>query len=76
MPGSAPNARTGPGDVAANLGFAFMPEHSVTHPGTIQRALVDPRVQRTIALISKRDRPHSPAVYYFMRATRTHRWLG
>ena len=62
--------------VAASLGFAFMPEHSVTHPGTIQRPLVHPHVQRTIALVSKRGRPHSPAVERFHGAMRTHRWLG
>jgi DNA-binding transcriptional LysR family regulator len=62
--------------VAAGLGFAFMPEHSVTHPGMIQRPLVEPTVERTVALATKRGRPHSPAVDSFLRAARAHRWLS
>jgi DNA-binding transcriptional LysR family regulator len=62
--------------VAADLGFAFMPEHSITHPGTIQRALSDPAVERTIALATMPGRPHSPAVAAFIQAARRHRWLG
>jgi DNA-binding transcriptional LysR family regulator len=62
--------------VAADLGFAFMPEYSVTHPGTIQRPLSSPAVERTIALMTMPGRPHPAAVAAFMRAARTHRWLG
>jgi DNA-binding transcriptional LysR family regulator len=62
--------------VAADLGFAFMPEHSVTHPGTIQRALTDPAVERTVALASMPGRQQGPAVAAFMRAARGHRWLA
>jgi DNA-binding transcriptional LysR family regulator len=62
--------------VAADLGFAFMPEHSITHPGAIQRALSDPAVERTIALATMPGRPHSPAVAAFIQAARRHRWLG
>ncbi len=62
--------------VAANLGFAFMPEHSVTHPGTIQRPLSDPSVERTIALMTMPGRPQPPAVATLLRAARAHRWLG
>jgi DNA-binding transcriptional LysR family regulator len=62
--------------VAADLGFAFMPEHSVTQPGTIQRALTDPAVERTVALASMPGRQQGPAVAAFMRAARGHRWLA
>lgn len=62
--------------VAANLGFAFMPEHSITHPGAIQRPLADPVVERTVALATMPGRPHAPAVAAFMRAARSFRWLG
>ena len=62
--------------VAANLGFAFMPEHSITHPGTIQRTLSDPHVERTVALATMPGRLHSPAVAAFVRAARAHRWLA
>jgi DNA-binding transcriptional LysR family regulator len=62
--------------VAANLGFAFMPEYSVTHPGTIQRPLAKPAVERTIALATMPGRLQPPAVAAFVRAARTHRWLA
>jgi DNA-binding transcriptional LysR family regulator len=62
--------------VAANLGFAFMPEHAVTHPGTIQRPLVQPAVERRIALVTMPGRQPPPGVVAFVRAARTHRWLG
>jgi DNA-binding transcriptional LysR family regulator len=62
--------------VAADLGFAFMPEHSVTHPGTIQRALTDPAVERTVALATMPGRQQGPGVAAFMRAARAHRWLA
>jgi DNA-binding transcriptional LysR family regulator len=48
--------------VAANLGFAFIPEHSVTHPGTVQRPLANPAVERTVALMTMPGRSQPPAV--------------
>lgn len=58
--------------VMANIGFAFMPEYSVTHPDSIRRPLVEPSVERTISLISMPGRKHSPAVAALVRAARTH----
>ena len=60
--------------VMANLGFAFMPEYSVTHPDTVRRPLVDPAVERKISLITIPGRRHSPAVSAFVQAIRAHRW--
>jgi len=60
--------------VMASIGFAFMPEFSVTHPDSIRRPLVDPAVMRTISLITVRGRKHSPAVAAFIRAVRAHKW--
>lgn len=60
--------------VMANLGFAFMPEYSVTHPDTVRRPLIDPMVERTIHLVSVPGRKHAPAVAAFARAARAHRW--
>ena len=60
--------------VMANIGFAFMPEFSVTHPETVRRPLVDPAVERTISLITVSGRRHSPAVAAFVRTIRSHRW--
>jgi DNA-binding transcriptional LysR family regulator len=60
--------------VMANIGFAFMPEFSVTHPDSIQRPLIDPAVKRTISLITVRGRKHSRAVGTFIRAIRKYQW--
>jgi DNA-binding transcriptional LysR family regulator len=60
--------------VMANIGFAFMPEFSVTHPEIVRRPLVDPVVERTISLITVSGRRHSPAVAAFIRTIRSHRW--
>ena len=60
--------------VMANIGFAFMPEYSVTHPDSIRRPLIDPAVERTISLITVPGRKHSPAVAAFIRTIRAHRW--
>lgn len=62
--------------VMANIGFAFMPEYSVTQSDTLHRPLTDPAVERTISLISLPGRRYSPAVAAFVRAARTHRWPG
>lgn len=62
--------------VLANIGFAFMPEYSITNPATISRPLTDPAVERTICLVTVPGRPHPPAVARFVRAVRTHRWDG
>ncbi len=62
--------------VAAGLGLAFMPEHSVTHPGTIIRPLVEPEVERTVALMTSPGRPQAAPVAGFLRAARAHRWLA
>ena len=62
--------------VLARIGFAFMPEYSVTLPGLIQRALVGPEVSRTISLVTIPGRPFSPAVAAFVRAAQAFAWPG
>ena len=62
--------------VLARIGFAFMPEFSVTLPDVLQRPLVEPEVSRTVALVSVIGRPHSPAVAAFVRAARGFAWPG
>jgi DNA-binding transcriptional LysR family regulator len=62
--------------VLARIGFAFMPEYSVTLPGVIARPLVDPEVKREVALASMPGRPHSPAIAAFLRAARSFSWPG
>lgn len=53
--------------VLARIGFAFMPEYSVTLPDLLQRPLVEPSVSRTISLVSVPGRPFSPAVLALVR---------
>jgi len=60
--------------VMANIGFAFMPEFSVTHPDSIRRPLVEPAVKRTISLITVPGRKHSPAIASFIRSVRSYKW--
>ena len=62
--------------VLARIGFAFMPEYSVSLPGLLQRPLIDPVVQRSIAPITVPGRPHSPAVAAFVRAAKSFAWPG
>lgn len=62
--------------VLARIGFAFMPEYSVTLPELIQRPLIDPVVTRTIALACMPGRPHSPATAAMVRAAQAFAWPG
>jgi hypothetical protein len=60
--------------VLARIGFAFMAEYSVTLPGLLQRPLVEPEVERTIAPITVPGRPFSPAAASFVRAAQSFNW--
>lgn len=62
--------------VLAGIGFAFMPEYSVSLPGLMQRPLVEPAVDRGICLATMPGRPFSPAVGAFVRATQRFPWPG
>ncbi len=62
--------------VLARIGFAFMPECSVTLPELLQRPLIDPEVSRTISLLSVPGRPYSPATAAMVRAAQLFRWPG
>ena len=62
--------------VLARIGFAFMPECSVTLPDLLQRPLIDPEVSRTISLLSVPGRPYSPATAAMVRSAQTFRWPG
>jgi DNA-binding transcriptional LysR family regulator len=62
--------------VLAGIGFAFMPEYSVTLPGLLQRPLVEPEVSRSICLTTVPGRPFSPAVATFVRAAKAFNWPG
>ncbi len=60
--------------VSANLGFAFMPEYSVTLPELLRRPLVDPVVERVVVLAHKPGRRFSPAVSAFVTAAKGFAW--
>ena len=62
--------------VLARIGFAFMPECSVTLPDLLQRPLIEPEVSRTISLLSVPGRPYSPATAAMVRAAQSFRWPG
>lgn len=62
--------------VMARMGFAFMPEYSVTLPGLMQRPLVDPEVTRKVMLVHKPGRPFTPAAQVFAKAARSFTWPG
>ena len=64
------------GMVMAGMGFAFMPEYSVTHGGLVPRPLVEPAVERTVSLVNVAGRLFSPAGQMFSRAALAHRWTG
>ncbi|WP_025897997.1 LysR family transcriptional regulator [Sneathiella glossodoripedis] len=62
------------GMVLAELGFAFLPEFSITMNGLLTRPLIDPKVSRDVMLTWMPGRTHSPAASLFMRAAARHSW--
>jgi DNA-binding transcriptional LysR family regulator len=62
--------------VLAGLGFAFMPEYSVTLAGLLSRPLADPPVERQVVVVDMRGRQRSPAAQLFVQALKAHRWPG
>ena len=61
--------------VVAGLGFAFMPEYSVTLKNLVTRPLVDPPVERAVIVAEVRGRKRSPPATLFFEALHAHRWL-
>lgn len=62
--------------VMAHIGFAFMPEYSITLPELTQRPLTEPAVSRTVALASFPGRPHNPGAAAITRAAQMFAWPG
>lgn len=60
--------------VMAGLGFAFMPEHSVTLDGVKARPLVEPPVERDVVAAEVRGRQRSPAAQLFFEAMHGYGW--
>lgn len=53
--------------VLSGLGFAFMPEHSVTVGGLLSRALIEPAVARDVQALEVRGRERTPAAAFFLK---------
>jgi DNA-binding transcriptional LysR family regulator len=62
--------------VLARIGFAFMPECSVTLPELLQRPLIEPEVSRIISLVNVPGRQYSPATAALVRAAHSFDWPG
>jgi LysR family hydrogen peroxide-inducible transcriptional activator len=62
--------------VAAGMGFGFMPEHCIAHPGVVARPLIEPEFWREVNLVTVRGRPHSPAVGALAREAMRTKWMG
>ncbi len=62
--------------VLAGLGFAFMPEHSVTLSGLLTRPLVDPVVERAVDVVEVRGRKRAPVASHFFDAMHVFRDWG
>ena len=62
--------------VAAGLGCSIMPEHLPALDGIATRPLKDPKITRTVSLVTVAGRRHSPAVAGMIRAARRHPWPG
>jgi LysR family transcriptional regulator, hydrogen peroxide-inducible genes activator len=62
--------------VAAGLGFAFMPAHTVKHPGVLGLPVVEPEFWRQVNLVSVRGRRYSPGVGSLVREAMRKTWFG
>ncbi len=62
--------------VLAGVGFAFMPEYSITLNGLLARPLVDPPVERNVVAAEVRGRKRSAATLLFFEAIHAYQWPG
>lgn len=62
--------------VLAGLGFAFMPEYSVTVAGLLSRALIEPALARDVQSIEVRGRLRTPAASLFVQDLAAFAWPG
>jgi LysR family transcriptional regulator, hydrogen peroxide-inducible genes activator len=62
--------------VAAGLGFAFMPQNAIKHPGVVGVPVVEPEFWRQVNLVTVRGRPYSPGVGSLVREAMRKKWFG
>lgn len=60
--------------VIAGLGCSIMPESIAMVPELHYRPLVEPEIRRTIAVVTRRGRMHSPVVNFFVSLCKTMNW--
>jgi DNA-binding transcriptional LysR family regulator len=62
--------------VLAGMGFALMPEYSVTHPDVVVRPLVEPEFKREIGLLCSANGQQPPDIVRFIETARDFHWPG
>lgn len=62
--------------IAAGMGCSIMPEHMPMLDGIGIRPLREPKVSRTVSLVTVAGRRHSPAVAAMVRVAKRYRWPG
>lgn len=60
--------------ILAGLGVSFVPEGLPLQPGILMLPICQPEMQRDVALLTVRGRPHSIVIDSFMRIAATHKW--
>lgn len=61
--------------VQAGIGFAFMPEYSVTLPGLVQRPLAEPELSRRVVIAAMPGRRRHGGPAHLFRAAESWGWL-
>jgi DNA-binding transcriptional LysR family regulator len=61
---------------AAGMGFGFIPEFCINHPGVVSRPVIEPQFWREVNIVTVRGRPHSPAVGALVREAMRNSWIG
>ena len=60
--------------VAAGMGFGFLPEHCISHPGVVAVPIGDPPLERNVDIVTVRGRRYTPAVGAVIREARRIDW--
>ena len=61
---------------AAGMGFSFIPEFCINHPGVVSRPVIEPEFWREVNIVTVRGRPHSPAVGALVREAMRNTWIA
>ena len=61
---------------AKGMGFGFMPEFCIDHPGVVARPVAEPEIWRHVNIVTVRGRPHSPVVGALVREAMRTDWSG